>query len=54
MKLLTKTTNYSETIKLAIELNDNYNKPVIFHCYWNGNLNRKHLYSILSCYYPSL
>lgn len=29
----------------------NYNKPVIFHCYWNGILNEKHLYSILSCYY---
>jgi len=51
MKLLIKTTDYNETIKLAIELNDNYNKPVIFHCYWNGNLNSKHLYSILSCYH---
>ena len=26
-------------------------QSVIFHCYWHGNLNEKHLYSVLSCYY---
>ena len=51
MKLLTETTNYNETIKLSTNLDGTYNKPVIFHCYWNGNLNEKHLYSVLSCYY---
>jgi hypothetical protein len=51
MKLLTIKTDYAETINIAINLQGNYNKPVIFHCYWHGNLNEKHLYSILSCYY---
>jgi len=51
MELLTKSTDYHETIKMAKDLKGVYNKTVIFHCYWNGNLNEKHLYSILSCYY---
>lgn len=51
MKLLTSKTEYTETINLANILQGEYNKSVIFHCYWNGNLNEKHLYSILSCYY---
>ena len=28
-----------------------YDSPVVFHSFWNGNLTEKHLYSILSCYY---
>jgi hypothetical protein len=51
MKLLIDKTDYIETINLAINLTGQYNKSVIFHCYWNGPLNEKHLYSILSCYY---
>jgi hypothetical protein len=51
MKLLISNTDYTETINLAIDLHGEYNKSVTFHCYWNGNLNEKHLYSILSCYY---
>ena len=51
MKLVSKITNYNETIKLSNNLIGIYEKPVIFHCYWNGNLNEKHLYSVLSCYY---
>lgn len=51
MKLLTHTTNYNETINIAKNLTGEYDKSVIFHCYWNGNLNEKHLYSVLSCYY---
>lgn len=51
MKLLTDITNYEETIKLSLNLTGEYNKQVIFHCYWNGMLNEKHLYSIMSCYY---
>jgi hypothetical protein len=51
MKLLYNTTNYELTIKEALNINDNYNKSVIFHCYWNGPLTEKHYYSIKSCYY---
>lgn len=49
--LLTSITDYNETIELAKNLKGIYDKSVIFHCYWNGNLNEKHLYSIISCYY---
>ena len=51
MKLLVNTTDYNETIELAKNLTGDYNKPVIFHCYWSGDLNAKHFYSIQSCYY---
>lgn len=51
MKLLTSKTDYTETIDLANKLEGEYSKSVVFHCYWNGDLNEKHLYSILSCYY---
>jgi hypothetical protein len=51
MRLLKNTTDYTETIQLASELSGEYTKQVIFHCYWNGTLNEKHLYSILSCYH---
>ena len=51
MKLLTTTTEYTETINIAFNLQGEYSKSVTFHCYWSGVLNEKHLYSILSCYY---
>jgi hypothetical protein len=51
MKLLVSTVDYLQTINLAIILQGDYSKSVIFHCYWQGILNEKHLYSILSCYY---
>lgn len=54
MKLLFNTTDYEETINYALKNlnnNNNYNNSVIFHCFWHGILNEKHLYSILSCYY---
>ena len=51
MKLLSKTTDYDETINLANKLTGEYDKSVIFHCYWQGTLTEKHLYSVLSCYY---
>uniref|UniRef100_A0A6C0DZY9 Alpha 1,4-glycosyltransferase domain-containing protein n=1 Tax=viral metagenome TaxID=1070528 RepID=A0A6C0DZY9_9ZZZZ len=51
MKLLFKYTDYNETIKLALDINENFDNSVIFHCYWYGSLNKKHLYSIKSCYY---
>ena len=51
MKLFVNTTDYTNTIDIALNLSGKYSKSVIFHCYWNGILNEKHLYSILSCYY---
>lgn len=52
MKLLSNDIEYTKTIVIAIKLlKDEYDKNVIFHCYWNGTLNKKHLYSIKSCYY---
>ena len=51
MKLLTNTINYEDTISIALNMNENYDKSVVFHCYWIGELNEKHFYSILSCYY---
>jgi len=51
MRLLTNITDYDETINIAHSLSGDYNIPVLFHCYWKGSLNEKHLYSILSCYY---
>jgi hypothetical protein len=51
MKLLTLDTAYDKTISLALSINETYDKPVTFHCFWAGPLNEKHLYSILSCYY---
>lgn len=51
MKLLVDKTDYDETIQLAKEINQPYDKIVTFHCYWNGILNSKHLYSIKSCKY---
>lgn len=52
MKLLVDTTDYNFTINLTNDLNINiYDKPVIFHCYWNSVLTEKHLLSIKSCYF---
>ena len=51
MKLLVNKTDYDETIQLATDINQKYEKIVTFHCYWNGILNEKHLYSIKSCYH---
>ena len=52
MKILLPKNDDTETIQTALNLQGgNYNEPVTFHCYWQGSLNEKHLYSILSCYY---
>jgi len=51
MKLLMETTDYEKTITIAKNLTGEYDIPVLFHCYWNGKLSEKHLYSIQSCYY---
>ncbi|AYV76457.1 MAG: hypothetical protein Terrestrivirus7_10 [Terrestrivirus sp.] len=51
MKLLINDANYDTTINEATKLTGDYHNDVIFHCYWNGELNEKHLISIRSCYY---
>lgn len=51
MRLLMNTHDYHITIDSAIKLTESYDKSVLFHCYWNGTLNEKHLYSVKSCYY---
>lgn len=51
MRLLLDSSDYTETISDAVNLKGEYDKSVLFHCYWNGQLNEKHLFSILSCYY---
>jgi hypothetical protein len=54
MKLFTDKLGYQETIEMANELSGSYNEPVIFHCFWNGKLNQKHYFSILSCFYTNV
>jgi len=51
MKRLTTNIEYDNTINLAMDLKGEFDKSVVFHCYWNGSLNEKHFFSILSCYY---
>ena len=45
------TDDYEKSIQIAKELTNTYDKPVIFHAYWKGNLSLHHLISITSCYY---
>jgi hypothetical protein len=51
MKQILNYTDFNNQMKFANDLNGQYDKQVIFHSYWNGILNEKHFYSILSCYY---
>lgn len=54
MKIFTLSNNYTETIEIAKNLSSDitlFNKNIIYHCYWYGELTKKHLYSIKSCYY---
>jgi hypothetical protein len=52
MKQLIDSFEYTQTIEIAKSLHDSiYDKSVLFHCYWNGELSEKHYNSILSCYY---
>ena len=51
MRKLLDKCDYESTISYALTLTGTYNEPVIFNCYWCGNLSKKHLYSIVSCYY---
>lgn len=36
MKLLIDTEDFDTTIQMALNMNEEYNESVIFHCYWNG------------------
>ena len=55
MKLFTECEgeceDYEKTIDMARKLTGAYDDHVVFHCYWTGQLNDKHLFSIKSCYY---
>ena len=56
MRLFTDETSHADTIAMAQALDGSYDKPEVFHCYWNTvndyvGLNELHLFSILSCYY---
>ena len=51
MRLYKKDINAEKDILLAEKLNGTYDNKVIFHSYWNGALNEKHIISLKSCYY---
>ena len=51
MKIFDKMNDDKFCKEKALELDGVYERNVIFHCFWNGQLNEKHLYSIKSCYY---
>jgi hypothetical protein len=51
MRLLLKDSSYDDTIIFAKKMNEEYNKEVTFHAYWNGKLNEKHFLSVKSCYH---
>ena len=51
MKLYKKNIDAEQDILLAEKIEGLYNDKVIFHCYWNGALNNKHMISLKSCYY---
>ena len=50
MRLLTNTITFKDNIEIAKQLKGEFNRKLIFHCFWNGILNEKHYVSILSCY----
>jgi hypothetical protein len=54
MKLLTCETNLKVTLEIAKTLEGSYSNDILFHAFWNGNLNEKHYISILSCYYTNI
>ena len=54
MTQLSNSFDYTTQIDLARQIiaeNKSFSEAVIFHCYWNGELNEKHLISVRSCYY---
>jgi len=51
MKMFSPTYDIEKEMAFANNLTGNYDKPVIFHCYWDGQLNEKHIISLKSCYF---
>lgn len=51
MNLISISTKYEETIETIPPSYPTYQPTVIFHAYWTGILNEKHLISIRSCRY---
>ena len=52
--VLPKESTYEQHMELAKKIQKNktkYEEPIIWHSYWNGDLNEKHLICIRSCYY---
>ncbi len=49
-RLLSVFCGFEDSLALATELDDTpYTAPVIFHTFWKGRLNKKHVYSLASC-----
>jgi mannosyltransferase OCH1-like enzyme len=51
MKQYSNNVSYEENMLHAQKLSGDYFNNVIFHCYWDGDLNEKTVISIKSCYY---
>jgi len=44
--------NAPEAIPAGVTaVDDIYSGPILFHCFWYGTINEKHLQSIRSCYF---
>lgn len=50
MKVFSPVHDIDTEMDAAKNLTGEYDKPVIFHCYWDGDLNEKHIMSLRSCY----
>lgn len=50
MKKLFDSHVYEDSIDVAKNMTGSYDTSVTFHCWWDGELNDKHLYSIKSFY----
>lgn len=51
MKLYKDKINSKSDLELAQDLSGSFDQNVIFHCFWNGALNEKHIISLKSCYF---
>ena len=50
MKLLTQTTDYIETVNIALNLNESYDKPVMIHYRNYGFMDiPTNLFKIIKC-----
>lgn len=51
MKIFSPKYDIEKEMEFANKMTGDYDKPVIFHCYWDGQLNEKHIISLKSCYF---